>query len=85
MLNKKHNKKNRGASAKANPVNIVQSQSYMKALPVARKFDALLGIALLALINPVNNKQSQKQLLSVIRDLIAMKADLGLYGGVCCD
>lgn len=73
-------------SAKATASNFNQlNKSYNKVLPVARKFDYLLGIALLSLLNPTNTKQSQNQLLSVVEDILFLKAELGLYGGTNCD
>jgi len=59
-----------------------QNQSYKKAFPLASKINLLLGKSLLALQNPENNKQSRSQLLSVVEDLLTLKADLGLYRGI---
>ena len=77
-------KENKAAtSAEATAFKFVrQNQSYIKSFPIAKKFDYLLGIALLSLQNPENNPQSQKELLNVIKNLLVLKADLGLLGGI---
>ena len=69
---------------KVTTFNIARSSSYTKSFPLSKKFDYLLGIALLALLNPSNSKSSTNELLSVIEDVLVLKAELGLYGEVRC-
>jgi hypothetical protein len=82
MISRKHKAVPSFRVEKASASNFVrQHKLYQKAFPIGRKFDYMLGIALLSLQNPANTKQSKSQLLSVVEELLTLKANLGLFGG----
>lgn len=71
-------KKNRAAVTA--PKNNQPNTFYQTSFPIASKINLLLGKSLLALENATNNRQSRSELLSVVEDLIVLKAELGLLG-----
>ena len=69
-------------SAKATASNIVrQKQLYDEDLPNTRKINLILGGALFALQNPSNDANSRSELLLIVRQILLIKCELGLYGG----
>ena len=73
--------RNKNRAAGTAPINNQSSKVYQVSFPCASKINILLGGTLLAMQSPSNDQQNKNQLLSIVEDILFLKAELGLYGG----